>query len=295
MDESNFLKYLKYEKRCSQLTLNAYKKDIEQFADFLKSEYQIEDLSIVEHRQVRYWVIALIQQSYKASSVTRKLRSISSFYNFLQKREYVSKNPCIGVQVPKIPHRLPSFIEEDKIQTLLHNVSDSESIKEVRNQLVLELLYGTGMRRFELIGLTIQSLDFANQQIKVLGKGNKQRLLPIGQELQRLLKRYLRLRAECFPNNQEKTLLLTNKGKPIYPKFVYNLVAKNLSPVVTNTRKSPHVLRHSFATNLLNNGADLYAVKELLGHSSLAATQIYTHNTIEKLKSAYQQAHPRKK
>ncbi|MFK7903939.1 MAG: tyrosine-type recombinase/integrase [Chitinophagales bacterium] len=293
MYKSHFLKYLEYEKRCSPLTIKAYEKDIEQFTEFVALQYEIEDLLKIEHKQVRYWIISLINESYKASSVTRKLRTISSLYSFLQKRSYVEGNPCIGVKVPKIPHRLPSFIEEDKIQKLFKNIGLTKSFEDIRNLLILELFYATGMRRAELIGLTIHSIDTANQQIKVLGKGNKERSLPIGKKINHLLQKYLQARTEYFPDCQENAVFLTNKGKPLYPKFVYNLVNKYLSSIVTNEHKSPHVLRHSFATNLLNNGADLYAVKELLGHSSLAATQIYTHNTIEKLKQAYQQAHPR--
>lgn len=293
MHKTHFLKYLEYEKRCSPLTLKAYRKDIDQFQAFLKHEYEMESLINVQHKQIRYWVISLINQSYKESSITRKLRSISSCYNFLQRRKYIDHNPCLGIQLPKIPHRLPSFVEEDKMELLFHHISNNQKFPETRNHLILELLYATGMRRAELIGLKVSSVDTYNQQIKVLGKGSKERFLPIGKKISTLLQKYLQLRAEQFPDCQEKKLLLTDKGKKLYPKFVYNLVNKYLSSIVTNTHKSPHVLRHSFATNLLNNGADLYAVKELLGHSSLAATQIYTHNTIEKLKQAYQKAHPR--
>lgn len=293
MHKSHFLKYLEYEKRCSSLTLTAYKKDIEQFIAFLTIEYSIEDLTQVQHKQIRYWVISLINQSYKASSITRKLRSVSSMYNFLERKEYIECNPCIGVQIPKIPHRLPSFVEDEKMQSLFNKISKATEFNQIRDHIIIELLYGTGMRRAELIGLTISAIDFPNQQLKVLGKGNKERLLPIGKEIKSLLQKYLQIRIKEFPDCQENILLLTDKGKALYPKFVYNLVNKYLSSIVTNTHKSPHVLRHSFATNLLNNGADLYAVKELLGHSSLAATQIYTHNSIEKLKRAYQMAHPR--
>ena len=293
MNKTHFLKYLEYEKRCSLLTVKAYENDIEQFSNFLIDEYEIEDLTKVQHKQVRYWVISLINQSYKESSITRKLRSISSLYSFLQRKNHIERNPCIGVQTPKIPHRLPSFVEEDKIQSLFNKANLPNTFSEIRDRLILELLYGTGMRRAELIGLTTRAIDFSNQQIKVLGKGNKERFLPIGKETTQLLQIYLQSKSENFPNCQLDYLFLTDKGKKAYPKFVYNLVNKHLSSIVTNTHKSPHVLRHSFATNLLNNGADLYAVKELLGHSSLAATQIYTHNTIEKLKRAYQQAHPR--
>ncbi len=294
MNKKYFLKYLEYEKRCSPLTLKAYQKDIEQFEDFLWNEYEIEDLTQIQHKQIRYWIISLINQSYKESSITRKVRSISSFYNFLQRRKYIESNPCMGVQLPKIPHRLPSFVEQDKMESLFNNINaDSEKFSEIRNRLILDLLYATGIRRAELIGLTLNDIDFANQKIKVLGKGNKERFLPIGRETRHFLQQYLQYRSEEFPDYHKDILLLTDKGKELYPKFVYNLVNKHLSSIVTNTHKSPHVLRHSFATNLLNNGADLYAVKELLGHSSLAATQVYTHNTIEKLKQAYHQAHPR--
>ncbi|MGB1241106.1 MAG: tyrosine-type recombinase/integrase [Chitinophagales bacterium] len=293
MHKTHFFKYLEYEKRCSPLTLKAYRKDIEQFQDFLKHEYEIEDLTKVQHKQIRYWVISLINQSYKESSIARKLRSISSCYNFLQRRKHIDFNPCLDIQLPKIPHRLPSFVEEDKMELLFSHLNINQKFSETRNHLILELLYATGMRRAELIGLKVSSIDIHNQQIKVLGKGNKERFLPIGKEINSLIQKYLQLRTKQFPDCQEVFLLLTDKGKKLYPKFVYNLVNKYLSGIVTNTHKSPHVLRHSFATNLLNNGADLYAVKELLGHSSLAATQIYTHNTIEKLKQAYQKAHPR--
>ena len=293
MHQTHFLKYLQYEKRCSPLTLQAYEKDIEQFTAFLRHEYEVEDLTKVKHKQVRYWVISLINQSYKESSITRKLRSISSLYNFLQRKKSIERNPCIGIRVPKIPHRLPSFVEAEKMDLLLEQNDLTQNFEQLRDQLILELLYATGMRRAELIGVTIDAIDYANQQLKVVGKGNKERILPIGGKIQNLIQKYLLYRQEAFPDITSNILLLTNKGKKLYPKFVYNLVNKQLSSVIINTHKSPHVLRHSFATNLLNNGADLYAVKELLGHSSLAATQIYTHNTIEKLKQAYQKAHPK--
>jgi len=172
MHKTHFLKYLEYEKRCSPLTLNAYQKDIEQFEAFLKYEYDIEDLTNVHHKQIRYWVISLINQSYKESSISRKLRSISSCYNFLQRRKHIDYNPCLGIQLPKIPHRLPSFIEEDKMELLFHHMGDHQKFPKIRDYLVLELLYATGMRRAELIGLKVDSIDIHNQQIKVMGKGN---------------------------------------------------------------------------------------------------------------------------
>ena len=197
---------------------------------------------------------------------------------------------------PKTGKRLPAFVEEQKMDSLLEDITFPEGFKGLRDKLVLEILYQTGIRRSELIHLQISDIDFQNQLIKVLGKGNKERLIPINRQLSLLINDYLALRKTTFPDLLEiGQLMLTDKGKPMYPKFVYNLVKKYLSYVTTQEHRSPHILRHSFATHLSNNGADLNAIKELLGHSSLAATQIYTHNTIDRLKEIYQQAHPKAK
>ena len=229
-------------------------------------------------------------------SINRKLSTLKSLFQFLLKKEKIEIDPMLKVVSPKTGKRLPAFVEEQKMDSLLEDITFPEGFKGLRDKLVLEILYQTGIRRSELIHLQISDIDFQNQLIKVLGKGNKERLIPINRQLRLLINDYLALRKTTFPDLLEiGQLMLTDKGKPMYPKFVYNLVKKYLSYVTTQEHRSPHILRHSFATHLSNNGADLNAIKELLGHSSLAATQIYTHNTIDRLKEIYQQAHPKAK
>jgi len=291
-----FLSYIRFEKRFSPHTITAYQNDLEQFQTYIFATYRNLSNSEITHIHIRSWIIQLMEAGMTPKSINRKLSTLKSFFQFLLKKEKIENDPMLKVVAPKTGKRLPVFVEEQKLEQLLDDVTFPEGFVGLRDRLVMELLYQTGIRRSELIHLQISDIDFQGQLIKVLGKGNKERLIPINRQLRLLIKEYLALRKDTFPDLLELgQLLLTNKGKPLYPKFVYNLVKKYLSFVTTQVHRSPHVLRHSFATHLSNNGADLNAIKELLGHSSLAATQIYTHNTIDRLKEIYQQAHPKAK
>ena len=289
-----FLAYIRFEKRCSPHTIAAYQNDLEQFQTYLFATYGTLSNKDITHEHIRSWMIKLMEDGMSTKSINRKLSTLKSFFQFLLKKEKIEKDPMLKVTAPKTGKRLPAFVEAEKMEFLLDQVPYPDGFSGRRDQLVMELLYQTGIRRSELIHLQISDIDFQGQLIKVIGKGNKERLIPINRQLRHLINDYLELRKTTFPDLLAiGQLLLTDKGKPMYPKFVYNLVKKYLSLVTTQDQKSPHVLRHSFATHLSNNGADLNAIKELLGHSSLAATQIYTHNTIDRLKEIYQQAHPK--
>ncbi|NJL75515.1 MAG: tyrosine-type recombinase/integrase [Saprospiraceae bacterium] len=295
MHTSSFIDFLKYEKRCSAHTLTAYKIDLEQFMDFVKMMYELEDLSLVEGYQIRDWVIELLSKDITARSIQRKLATLKSFYKYLRERGIVTTNPLQKVIPPKIGKRLPSFIQEQQLNTLFDQVDFTQDYKGRRNRLILELLYTTGMRRAELIDLQVKQIDFANQLLIVTGKRNKQRIMPLLPSIFTNIQSFLVLRANQFPSLDHDNLLLSDKGKPLNPKVLYNMVHQYLSLITTIEKRSPHTMRHSFATHLLDHGAELNAIKELLGHSSLAATQIYTHNSIEKLKEVYAQAHPKAK
>ena len=295
MNNTTFLQYLEFEKRFSPHTISAYKSDLEQFHVFLKLTYEIEQAKEVGHIHIRAWIVELIQNKITPRSINRKLSTLKTYFKFLKKRKEITQNPLLKVIAPKVGKRLPVVVKELEIENLFEQIDFGKGYPAARDEMIMELLYSTGMRRSELIQLTPNNIDFHLQQIKVLGKGNKERLIPFAKKLNDHLKSYLLVRNEEFSLNSSDPLFLTNKGQKLYPKFVYNLVKKYLSHVTTVEQRSPHVLRHSFATHLSGNGADLNAIKELLGHSSLAATQVYTHNSIEQLKKVYQQAFPKAK
>jgi integrase/recombinase XerC len=272
--------------------VTAYKKDLEQFSEFI---FLIQpDLLNVTHQNIRAWVVSLMDQEIEARTVNRKISSLRSFYKFLQRENLTENSPMIHVRAPKIPKRLPVVITEQRMDTLLdgHDVF-SDDFAGTRDRLIIELLYGTGMRLAELVNLSDKDINVYEQQIKVLGKRNKERIIPISNSLSKLIGHYQLQKLSQNFDNKSAVLIVTNKGKNAYPKFIYRVVNLVLSFISTHDKKSPHILRHSFATSLLNRGADLNAIKELLGHSSLAATQVYTHNSVEKLKSIYKQAHPK--
>lgn len=298
MHISRFTKYLTHQKRYSALTVTAYECDLLQFFDYLKKTYpSIQNDAEIELDHIRSWVVALITQGYETSSVHRKVSALQSYFKFLLKEQIVEQNPALLVQTPKSKKKLPVFWDPQKMDELLDNQHFTTDFGGRRDRLILELLYVTGMRRNELITLENKAIDLDRQNITVIGKGNKTRLLPIGIALCQSIKAYRALKMDYFEDDLEKFdqnyLFVTNQGTKLYPKFVYNTVRRYLSLITNHRHRSPHTLRHTFATALLNNGADLNAVKTLLGHTSLAATQIYTHNTIEKIKQAYQKAHPR--
>lgn len=287
-----FLDYLKFEKRYSQHTIISYQNDLEQFFSFLISQFDAPSLEKITSSLVRSWLAELKGDDITAKSINRKISSLKSFFKHQLKNNVIEQTPMAIIVSPKISKRLPSFVEEKNIETLFNHVTFSDDWKGRTERLVFQLFYSTGMRLSELINLKESQIDVSNQQIKVVGKGNKERIIPAAKELINDLQSYIADKQTTF-KVQIPNVLVNEKGKQLQPRMVYGFVKQYLSLVTTIQKKSPHVLRHSFATHLMNNGADLNAVKELLGHSSLAATQVYTHNTIEKLKEVFKKAHPK--
>jgi integrase/recombinase XerC len=287
-----FIRYLQFEKRFSPHTVTAYKNDLDQFSQYIVS-FQSELLNVT-HQHVRTWIVSLMDDGIEARTINRKISSLRSFYKFLQRENLIGNSPMIYVRAPKIPKRLPIVITEQKMDILL-DAQDvfSNDFQGMRDRLIVELLYGTGMRLSELVNLSDYDINVYEQQIKVLGKRNKERIIPISNSLTKLISDYQLQKLNQNFDNNSAALIVTNQGNKVYAKFIYRTVNLVLSFISTHDKKSPHILRHSFATSLLNRGADLNAIKELLGHSSLAATQVYTHNSVEKLKSIYKQAHPK--
>lgn len=292
MVQNNFIEYISFEKRYSQHTILAYSKDLSQFSSFLLEQYSMTDVTQAGHHQIRSWIVFLMDSGLSERSVLRKLSTLKSFYKYLQRSKLIDHNPTLVVIPPKIPSRNPGFIEEEKMNNLFDEISFDDDFTSRRDKLILEVFYNTGMRLAELIELKTYDISFSDSTFKVHGKRNKERLIPFTKKMEEALRTYL-VMMEREGIKGEDYLFVTKKGKKLYPKLVYRIVNKYLGMVTTLSKKSPHILRHTFATHMLNNGADLNAIKEFLGHANLAATQIYTHNTVEKLKKIYQQAHPR--
>jgi len=297
MHQDNFLNHIRYEKRYSSHTVISLQTDLEQFRKYLNDQDERLAITDVTHHDIRAWVVALMDSGLQPRSINRKLSSLKTFFTFLMKKGIVTTNPAQRVVAPKVAKNLPAFVQQDEMRALLDGVSYPDGFPGWRDKMIVELLYTTGIRRNELIHIQLDDIQLQEGLIKVVGKGNKERKLPFGKGLQESLAAYLREREDFLTEEMEVTpwLLVTNQGKKLYPKFVYRVVTSYLKQVTTIARKSPHVLRHTYATHLTNNGADLNAVKELLGHASLASTQVYTHNSIEQLKQVYQQAHPKAK
>jgi integrase/recombinase XerC len=290
---SPFLDYLKFEKRYSQHTITAYQTDLEFFFNFLHTTFGDTGIEAITHNQVRTWLAGLKENGNTAKTLNRKISSLKSFFKYYLKIEKIEQSPMAKVVSPKIGKRLPVFIKEDDTEKLLIalNVA-TEDWRSLNAKLLITIFYATGMRLSELINLRERQIDEGRGQLKVLGKGNKERILPVNSVVMKGIKEYQQLKRKEF-EKPDDTLLVTEKGKKLYPRYAWQLVNKYLGESTTLDKKSPHVLRHTFATHLMNNGADLNAVKELLGHSSLASTQVYTHNTIEKLKNIHKKAHPK--
>lgn len=287
-----FLQYLEFEKRYSAHTLTSYRTDLSQFHAFVTRIYDLKEWSAVQGLHVRAWMVDLLDQGLSERSINRKFSALKSFFKFLKRRNDLPGDPMKKVIAPKVRKRLPEFLREGQTELLFAKVVFPEGFEGLRDRLALELLYQGGLRRSELIGLKDTDLDRSAGWLRIRGKGGKMRIVPVAPALIQFIEVYVDLRKEAgFDQGPE--LLRTNAGKPMYPKFVYNLVRRYLDQVTTADRRSPHTLRHTFATHLANRGADLNVIKELLGHSSLAATQVYTHNTVEKLKAVYRQAHPK--
>lgn len=286
-----FIKYLQFEKRYSNHTLVAYEKDLDQFTVFMDELIEGFKFKDVTMKNIRSWVVSLMDQGVSPASVKRKVTTLKSFYKFLMREEVVDSNPAQLVTTPKMGKKLPAFVQEENMNELLDFGMFPEGFEGSRDKLIITMLYGTGVRLAELKNLKVQNISKIERTIKVLGKRNKERIVPYPVDVARPLDDYLKKRKEIVGDIDY--LLLTSRGKQVYDKLIYRVVKKYLSYVTTIDKKSPHVLRHSFATHLLNNGAELNAVKELLGHSNLSATQVYTHTTFEKINEIYKQAHPR--
>ncbi|MEA5139000.1 tyrosine-type recombinase/integrase [Arcicella rigui] len=286
-----FLKYIQFEKRSSEHTLTAYRIDMKQFTEYLQKSYDFSHPQLADFQMIRSWIVSMAEKKVENRSINRKIATLRTFYKFLLKKKIIEKDPMFKVSALKTGKSIPSFVRESELDTLLDDVQFSEDFSGVRDKLVLELLYGTGMRLSEMINLKEQDIDAYKRVLMVLGKRNKQRVIPINEQLLLLIQQYKEFKiSEKLVNEY---LIVTDKGEQCYPVMIQRLTKKYLSLVTTLTKKSPHILRHSYATHLLNKGADLNAIKDLLGHSSLSATQVYTHNSMEKLKKIYEQAHPK--
>lgn len=292
MMTDSFLDYLRFERNYSEKTIVSYGIDLAKFEEFFKGVDEEVDFTTVDADLVRAWVMSLMEQGYTSTSVNRKLSSLRSFYRFLLKKRMVRIDPMLKIVGPKNKKPLPAFLKESEMNRLLDEVPFKEDFVGCRDKMIIEMFYATGMRLSELIGLNDADVDFSTSLIKVTGKRDKQRLIPFGEELRQAMLAYLKVRDEAVPEKAEAFFVLEN-GRRMYATKVYQLVKRNLSKVVSLKKRSPHVLRHTFATSMLNNQAELGAVKELLGHSSLTTTEVYTHTTFEELKKVYEQAHPR--
>ena len=288
-----FLDYLNFQKRYSKHTIVSYKNDLNAFFDFLFTQYGETVLSDIKTTFIRSWLATLKQQEMESKSINRKISTLKSFFKYQLRQQAIAVSPMTAIISPKVNKRLPQFVDKKDIKTLLTDVEFPDTWAGKTDELILQLFYNTGMRQAELVGLKEVDISDSNSTIKVLGKGNKERIIPVSNQLMQKMQEYMNDKRKQLEAFDKIMLLVTATGKKLYPRYVYNTVNKYLAKVTTIDKKSPHVLRHSFATHLMNNGADLNAVKELLGHSSLAATQIYTHNTIEKLKDIHKKAHPK--
>ncbi len=287
-----FLHYLRYEKNYSHHTIVSYRKDIQKYVSFLNADdFDIETATL---HQVRSYLSTLMKANIQARSVNQHISALRSFYKFLLRENLVAQNPMLLIRALKTPKKLPEIIPEDKLLGLL-DAKDTfvDDFWGLRDRLVMELFFGTGIRREELMTIVEQDIDFRQQTIRIFGKGRKERIIPITQSLISILGKYIRVKNDQFPDNKSDKLIVTNKGGDAYAELIYRIVNKYLNIISSQQKKSPHVLRHSFATALLNRGAKINDIKELLGHAGLAATQVYTHNSVERLKSIYKQAHPK--
>lgn len=290
-----FVAYISKEKRFSRHTVTAYSNDLQQFISYLKDGLEIQTIKEVDHHDIRSWIISILEdEELQAVSVNRKISCLRSFYKYMVRNELVTKNPMERITSLKTKKKLPLFLEQKQMENLLDQMDFGDDFSGVRDKLLVELLYCTGMRRAELIGLKPANVNFSKGELKVLGKRNKERIIPLSKAVLALIEDYENLRKAAFSEViEDESLLLNDNGKQMSDGFVYRKVNRYLRLVTTIEKKSPHILRHTFATHMLNNGADLNAIKELLGHANLSATQVYTHNSIEKLTQIYKQAHPR--
>ncbi|WP_298346442.1 tyrosine-type recombinase/integrase [uncultured Algibacter sp.] len=295
MSFQQFTEYLLLEKKYSALTVNAYQTDLEAFLFFIQNEYDEKSINKVNYSQIRSWIVALVESGLSNRSVNRKVSALNTYYKFLIKTGAIKLNPLLKHKALKTSKKVQVPFSEQEIETVLNELNFADDFESLRNKFVIELFYSTGIRRIELVELKLSSIDLHNKTLKVLGKRNKERIVPLLKSVVQTANKYLNQRSELETITDKEHLFLTKKGIKIYETLVYRIINEYFSLASSKVKKSPHILRHSFATHLLNQGADLNAVKELLGHSSLAATQVYTHNSIAELKKVHIQAHPRSK
>lgn len=289
----SFFKYLQFEKRYSPRTITSYQTDIHQFSKFLEETYEEKNPELATYATIRSWIVNLVESKIEPRSINRKIACLRSFYKFCLKQEAIEKDPMQKIKILKTQKKLPHFVHEEDMTKLLDHVEFGSDLEGWRNRLIIELFYGTGIRLSELIGLKETNVNLHERTIKVLGKRNKERVIPFSKSIVSIIEEYQGIRNREVGNKNHGFLFVSDTGDPIYPMMVYRLVRKYLDQFTSVEKRSPHVLRHSFATHLLNKGAEINAVKDLLGHTSLAATQVYTHNSMEKLKKVFDQAHPK--
>lgn len=292
---SRFLDYLTFEKRFSSHTIQAYETDLQQYSAFLQEQYQSDDLAGASHFIIRSWIVSLMENQVEARTVARKITTLRTFYKFLVRTSVIERTPMLKVLAPKVPKKLPEYIDQTRMETLAEQEIPENDFCAFRDWLLVDFLYRTGVRRAELVGLKVEDVNLYSMTIRVTGKRNKMRQIPMTHSFRDEIKKYLELRKEFLveKGRESDAFFIGNSGNQITPGFVYLKVKAAISLVSTGKKRSPHVLRHSFATAMLNNGADINSIKELLGHSSLAATQVYTHNSIEKLREVYRRAFPK--
>ncbi len=290
----SFINYLEFEKRASRHTVLAYQKDLAQFGEFFMLSFAKQDISTADHPEIRAWIIDLVDQGLSATSVNRKIATLRSFYKFLMRSEEITKDPTYKIRSLKTPKRLPEFVQEEAINKVLDELQFEPTFDGQRDKMVMEFLYLTGVRLSELLGLKWKDIDLYGEGVKVFGKRKKERIIPVTTGLKKNIVSYQKVFLETFSNLQDSDyFIVINNREQAYPMMIYRIVRKHLDLFAQTTKRSPHLLRHTFATHLLNKGADLNAVKDLLGHANLAATQVYTHNSMEKLKAVFEQAHPK--
>ena len=295
MPFKSFIDYLLLEKNYSKLTVKAYTNDLNDFLEFNRSHFEEDQITNANYSQIRSWIVSMVEQDISNRSINRKISALNTYYKFLLKVKSIKNNPLAKHKALKTSKKIQVPFSETEIATVLDELNFADNFEGLRDKLIIELFYSTGIRRIELVNLSLDAIDLSNRTIKILGKRNKERFVPLIDSVINTIKHYLEKRNTLTQIKDKSYLFLTKKGVKIYETLVYRIINEYFSLASTKVKKSPHILRHSFATHLLNQGADLNAVKELLGHSSLAATQIYTHNSIAELKKVYLNAHPRGK
>tara|TARA_B100002051_G_C16723829_1_gene634091 strand:+ start:956 stop:1831 length:876 start_codon:yes stop_codon:yes gene_type:complete len=286
-----FIKYLKFEKRLSDHTILSYDNDLKQFESFFKTYSTNKEIKTTDKRAIRSWIVELSLKNLSPKSINRKIATLKSFFKFLIKRDVIEINPTTNITSLKTDQKIPNFLKEKDVNFLFDNLILEKNFNGERDMMILELLYGTGIRISELINLKTRNINLPKKEMKIMGKRKKERIIPLHQQIISQIKKYLDKKNEI--KSTHEFLLCTNKGKKLYPMLIYRIVKKHLSSLINSKKYNPHLLRHTFATHILNKGGDLNSIKDLLGHESLAATQIYTHNSIEKLKETFKASHPR--